>query len=61
MHSGAGRIATLRMRPLSIAERVLADPSVSLASLLTGDRPDVGGSCATTLGDYITPLLASGF
>ncbi len=61
VHSGAGRIVTLRMRPLSIAERALASPSVSLASLLTGDRPDVSGRCETTLGDYLDSLLASGF
>ncbi len=61
VHSGAGRIVTLRMRPLSIAERVPSDPSVSLASLLAGDRPDVSGGSKSTLSDYLASLLASGF
>ena len=60
VHSGAGRIVTLRMRPLSLAERGLANPTVSLSALLRGDRPDVGGACETSLGDYLSSLLASG-
>lgn len=61
MHSGAGRIVTLRMRPLSIAERGLGDPSVSLTSLLAGPGTDISGRCATTLGEYLESLLSSGF
>ena len=30
-HSGAGRIGRLRMRPMTLSERGVADPSVSLA------------------------------
>lgn len=40
-HSGAGRIVSIRMRPLTLSER-LGSHSVSLAALLTGDRPEVG-------------------
>ncbi|MFT4157221.1 MAG: AAA family ATPase [Microbacterium sp.] len=36
MHSGAGRIVSLRMRPLSMAERVTHTPTVSLATLMQG-------------------------
>ncbi len=35
-HSGAGRIATLRMRPLSLAESGLSDGSISLFGLFEG-------------------------
>ena len=53
-HTGAGRIVTLRMRPLSLAE-----PTVSLASLLSGEQPDVGAA-ATPAGresQALTPRL----
>ena len=44
VHSGAGRIVTLRMRPFTLAERGFASPTVSLAGLLMGGRPDVFGT-----------------
>jgi predicted AAA+ superfamily ATPase len=61
VHSGAGRIVSLRMRPLSIAERGMAQPAVSLAALLAGN-PEIGGS-ATDVGleDYVRETLASGY
>jgi len=34
-HSGAGRIVTLRMHPLSLSERGLTAPTVSLSALLS--------------------------
>src|SRR5689334_5541039 len=43
MHSGAGRISQLRMRPLAFAERGLQEPAVSLGELLSGDRPAIAG------------------
>lgn len=61
-HSGAGRIVRLRMRPLSLAERGLPEsPTVSLAELLAGDRPDIGGRSSVTLPDYVREIVASGF
>ena len=60
-HSGAGRIVTLRMRPLTLGERGLGTPSVSLANLLTGERPDLAGTTAVTLEDYTAEILAGGF
>jgi predicted AAA+ superfamily ATPase len=60
-HSGAGRIVSLRMRPLSLAERFESSPSVSLAALLRGDRPPIAGESHTTLEDYTDEILASGF
>lgn len=59
-HSGAGRIVPVRLRPLSLAERRLDAETVSLAALLAGGRPDVGGSAAMTLQDYIEEIVSSG-
>ena len=59
-HSGAGRIVTVRMRPLSLAERGLATPTVSLAALLDGTA-DVTGECPLDLADYTAELTRSGF
>jgi uncharacterized protein len=60
-HSGAGRIVTIRVRPLTLPERGLAEPTVSLASLLSGDGAHIDGSTAVTLDDYVTEILAGGF
>jgi len=60
-HTGAGRILTVRMRPLSLAERGLGPPTVSLAELLGGRRPAVSGGTEVRLGDYVEEILASGF
>ncbi len=60
-HSGAGRIVRVRMRPLSVAERRLAEPAVGLGTLLTGERPPISGSTDVVLRDYVTEILASGF
>ncbi len=60
-HSGAGRIVTLRMRPLGLSERGLVAPTVSLARLLTGERPAVSGTSWLQLGDYAEEVVASGF
>lgn len=60
-HSGAGRIVALRMRPMTLPERDVCSPTVSLASLLgPGDRPPAGGTCELDLGDYTDLILASG-
>ena len=60
-HSGAGRIGRLRMRPMTLSERGVAEPSVSLAALLSGARPRLDAVCALGLGDYVDEILASGF
>lgn len=59
-HSGAGRIVTLRMRPLSLAERI-GESGVSLRELLTGDCQQVAGQTSFTLEDYVDEILRSGF
>lgn len=60
-HSGGGRIVSLRMRPWSLAERVDQPATVSVAQLLEGDRPAVGGSTALGVEDYTDEILRSGF
>lgn len=60
-HSGAGRIVTVRMRPLTLAERGLAQPTVSLRELLRGGRPKVAGQTTVRLAEYAEEILASGF
>lgn len=61
VHSGAGRIVRLRMRPMSLAERGLVPSTVSLADLLSGTRPSVAGESPVTLAGYVEEVLASGF
>jgi uncharacterized protein len=60
-HSGAGRVVRLRLRPLSLAERLDTEPTVSLASLLRGNRPEIAGEATMTLEDYADEILRSGF
>lgn len=60
-HSGAARIVALRMRPLSLAERLDHEPTVSLSELLTGSRPSLAGATQMTLEGYTDEILASGF
>ena len=60
-HSGAGRIVTLRMRPLSFFERRREKATVSLAMLLAGGRPAIDGSTDVGLCDYVDEIVNSGF
>lgn len=60
-HSGAGRIATVRMRPLSVAERDLEQPTVSVGALLSGDRARLDGDTEVDLERYVEEILRSGF
>ena len=61
VHSGAGQIVSLRMRPMALAERGLSKPTVSVAELLTGSHPRVDGRTGVTLPGYVDEILASGF
>jgi uncharacterized protein len=60
-HSGAGRIVGVRMRPLSLAERGIETPAVSLGELLRGTRPAIAGATTVALTDYVDEILRSGF
>lgn len=61
IHSGAGRIVTLTLRPMAFSERARSTPTISLRELLTGDRPTITGSTAVNLADYTDEILRSGF
>jgi predicted AAA+ superfamily ATPase len=60
-HSGAGRIVTLRMRPMTLAERALVPAPVSFAELLSGRRSPVSGTTDVTLQAYAGEIVGSGF
>lgn len=61
IHSGAGRILPLRMRPLTLQERGVAAATVSLRHVLHGHREALEGRSTTELADYVEEILASGF
>ena len=60
-HSGGGRVASLRIRPLSLAERWPGEATVSLSELLKGGRPAPSGRTGRGLADYTAEILSSGF
>lgn len=60
-HTGAGRIVALRMRPLSLIERLDHEPMVSLGALLSGDRAPVQGESNIGIERYTEEILRSGF
>lgn len=60
-HSGAGRILSLRMRPMGVHERGLTTPTVSLAQLLSGQATSVDGTTTLQLTDYAEAIVSSGF
>lgn len=59
-HSGAGRIVTVRQRPMTLPERGRARPTVSLSDLLTGRREPVGGDSGSDLRDIVGEIVRSG-
>lgn len=60
-HSGAGRILSLRMRPMGLHERGIAEATVSLTELLSGHRSSVDGRSTIGLPEYAAAIAASGF
>lgn len=61
IHSGAGRIVSLSMRPLSFSERGLDKPTVGLRELLSGRQPHITGTSNIDLPTYVDEILRSGF
>ncbi|WP_342741480.1 ATP-binding protein [Ruania alba] len=59
-HSGAGRILSLRMRPMGLHERGLVTPTVSLSALLAGRAEPVEGTTTFALPDYADAVVDSG-
>ena len=61
-HSGAGRIVSLRLRPMSFDERAVGQGStVSLGELLRGRRAAIDGQTSVDLVAYTREILRSGF
>lgn len=61
IHSGAGRIVSLRMRPMAFAERGRSETTVSLRSLLGSGTARVEGRSEIGLPAYTDEILQSGF
>jgi predicted AAA+ superfamily ATPase len=59
-HSGAGRILSLRMRPMALHERGSTRPTVSLRTMLAGEAIPTGRTDVTA-GDYFAAIESSGF
>jgi predicted AAA+ superfamily ATPase len=51
----------VRMRPLSLSERGVGVPSVSLTQLLRGGAAEIEGKTNVTLADYVREIVNSGF
>ena len=49
----------LRLRPMTLAERGISRPTVSLRRLLGGSRGPVAGSTQTALEDYVHEIVRS--
>ncbi len=60
-HSGAGRIVSVHLRPMTLPERGLAVPTVSLAGLLAADGQTIEGRTDVGLEGYTDEIVASGF
>ncbi|MDY3127850.1 MAG: DUF4143 domain-containing protein [Corynebacterium sp.] len=58
-HSGAGRIISLRMRPMALFERLGVEASVSLQALFKGEAEIVGKS-EWGIEDYVKAIEQSG-
>ncbi len=60
VHSGAGRIVSLTMRPMALSERGIQEFSVSLRALHSGGAT-VRGATKLAVKDYVDEILRSGF
>lgn len=58
-HSGAGRITSLRLRPLSLSERRGAEPTVRIEDLFD-PAATIAGSTTMGLADYAREICSSG-
>lgn len=61
IHSGAGRIIELRMRPQAWHERGINEPVVSFTDLITGKKPNPREELIVTREQYLNEVLTSGF
>lgn len=61
IHSGAGRIVSMTMRPMAFAERDVHRPTVSLRALLAGESDAIDGTSDVDVPTYTEEILRSGF
>jgi uncharacterized protein len=61
IHSGAGRIVSMAMRPMSFSERGVHEPTVSLRALLDAESAEITGASDVDLPAYTDEILRSGF
>ena len=61
LHSGAGRIVRMRMRPLSLAERQMSPQLVSLTELLAANTDISPQKVEVSQQAYVKEILKSGF
>ena len=61
IHSGAGRIVSMAMRPMAFSERNVHDPTVSLRALLDGESEEISGTSDMDAPAYVDEILRSGF
>ncbi|MDE1558362.1 MULTISPECIES: ATP-binding protein [Actinotignum] len=61
LHSGAGRVFSLRLRPMALFERELVEPSVSFGELLRNPNQGIAGHTDFALPDYCRAIARSGF
>lgn len=59
-HTGAGRVARVRMRPMSLVESGESTGEMSLGALLAGERP-VATRTSRTVGDLAEILVRGGW
>ena len=60
-HSGAARIDVLRMRPMTLVERLDTGSVISLSDLLTESDLSIEGHSTFSLPDYVREIVMSGF
>ena len=46
---------------MSLAERLVGEPTVSLGALLSGTKPQLDGDTGATVIDYAAEIVRSGF
>jgi predicted AAA+ superfamily ATPase len=60
-HSGAGRFLEIRMRPMTLSERGVVEPKISISALMVGQREFAQRKTTFQLSDYADEIIASGF
>lgn len=61
IHSGAGRIVSMTMRPMAFSERGSHHSTLSLRNLLSGESHEIGGTSDVDMPAYAEEILRSGF